>query len=227
MRCPMKVKYSAGWVVTGIAVLLLVSVCTHAQLVEHETEPSTRVNFNSNRQTRVFNANNMFIGFAQHVCLNESYPMNCPSDATLYGYAGAGWVADLSSIPEATWIYAPGIKGFTSPAQLLKYFFETSFQIPGTPTGGQIFVSVDDAAEIVVNDQKVSLLGSLVNLNESQQAQSTLHAFDIGSFLVRGENHVRIRQNNGPAFFGNCPIPDNFTCNPSGVVFGGYATYTP
>ncbi|HKS75136.1 MAG TPA: hypothetical protein VJQ82_18150 [Terriglobales bacterium] len=223
----MKRTYTPAWVVTGIWILLLVVPSAPCQTRKQKTESPGRVSFSSNTLVRVFNSSNVFIGLARHVCLNAAYPMNCPSDATLYGYPGAGWVADLSNIPDATWIYAPGVTGSTSPAQLLKFYFESTFNIPGTPTGGQLYISVDDAAEITVNDEKVALLGSLINLVESQKAQSALHAFNIGGFLVKGENHIRIRQNNGPAWFGNCSVPDNFTCNPSGLVFGGYATYMP
>lgn|GEM_PF-4479560 len=90
-----------------------------------------------------------------------------------------------------------------------------------------MFVAVDDAAQLTVNDLAAGFLGSLSNPSSRKVRKAKLHQFDIEKYLVKGENNTRIRQANGPAVFGGCMVPDNFVCNPSGVVYGGYATYVP
>jgi len=189
------------------------------------TPASHVVTFASGTGTRVYKFNHIFLGLAENVCLNASFPANCPAGATLYGHQGSGWLADLSSIPKATWIYAPGITGESSPAQLVQYFFQTTFVIPATPTAGTLFVAADDAAQVMVNGSVVGRIGSLADVSKASDAQNRIHKFDITRFLVKGKNRIRIGQENGPARFGGCAVPDNYTCNPSGVVFGGSATW--
>src|SRR4051812_25959912 len=64
----------------------------------------------------VTNPTGTFLGFAQNVCLSAGVPSNCPAGAMLYGYPHRGWETNISSIPGATWIWAPDINGATSPA---------------------------------------------------------------------------------------------------------------
>ena len=70
-----------------------------------------------------------FIGKAQRVCLNAGAPIPCPSGATLYGFPGPGWTANLSAIPDAKWIWAPGVTG-ASPGDLAWYVFAHNVSIP-------------------------------------------------------------------------------------------------
>src|SRR5438132_251569 len=44
---------------------------------------------------------------AKRVCLSASVPANCPRGAFIYDFPGAAseWRADLSSIPDANWIW--------------------------------------------------------------------------------------------------------------------------
>ena len=62
-------------------------------------------------------------GKAQAVCLNQQSPVSCPDGATFYDYAGEGWLADLTSIPGAKWIWAPDVISTTSPADSQEYYF--------------------------------------------------------------------------------------------------------
>src|SRR5262249_44811210 len=94
------------------------------------------------------------LGNAQNVCLQATAPMspsNCPAGATSYGYKGAGWTANLSTIPGATWIWAPNITGATSPAASAEFVFKTYFFICDAPQKGIISVAADDKAEVFLN----------------------------------------------------------------------------
>ena len=162
------------------------------------------------------------MGFAQNVCLSPSAPTNCPAGATLLS-SGSGWSANLSSIPGATWIYAPGITSTTAPAFPAEFFFSKAFNFPGTPTGGTIFVAVDDFAEVLVNNMSVGTTGSLTDSSLAGSAQSSLAMFNIGPFLIPGTNIITIRVANG--LFGCGPGP--YSCNPAGVVFGGSFQFQP
>ncbi|QCP54531.1 hypothetical protein FAZ95_37235 [Trinickia violacea] len=175
------------------------------------------VNFVSDTTWAVSNSAGIFLNFAQNVCLNAQSPSNCPANATLYGYPG-GWEADLSSIPGATWIWAPGITGATAPAYPAEFRFSKSFDLRGTPVSGTISIAADDFAEILVNGQSVGTIGSLTgNFNAAVQSQQYLHTFDIYKFLVHGTNVITIRAANGNYGCGSGP----YSCNPAGVVFGG------
>jgi hypothetical protein len=156
---------------------------------------------------------------AQNVCVNALSPPNCPLGATLYGTggAGAGWPADLSSISGATWIWASGITGATSPAYPAEYTFSKAFDLPDIPGAGSISVAADDFAEVIVNGTSVGTVGSVTDVSLAGPAQNSLRSFNIGPYLVRGSNLIAVRAANGVFGCGAGP----YSCNPAGVVFGG------
>ena len=150
---------------------------------------------------------------AQLVCLNASAPTGCPAGATLYGWAGGGWSADLSGLPGAWWIWAPGIDSSTSPADLDAYTFAKTITVPGTPTAGSISFGADDRVEVFVNGTSAGTHGS----------PDSLKTVDIGSHLVEGDNTIVVRAANALICQSDCP----YQRNPAGVVFGGSITYEP
>ena len=162
------------------------------------------------------------LGFAQKVCLNAFTPSPCPPDATSYDspFFGA-WGADLSSIPEAHWIWAPGITGATALADLNEFFFSKTFRLSGPSPGGTLSVAVDDFAEIRVNGIVVGTYGSITDISLAGAAEGSLKTFDLTPFLVTGSNIVTIHAQNGPQFFAGCAEPCRYAQNPAGVVFGG------
>jgi hypothetical protein len=159
-------------------------------------------------------------GPARLVCLDASYPANCPSGALLYGANGPGWGADISSLAGAGWIWRPGI----SPSDLAdnaEVTFTRTFILSGAPDG-TISISADDFAQVVVNGIPIGSVGSTMDSSASSFAQSTLTTFDLGSQLVSGANTITIIGRNGPAYFAGCPGTCSYAQNPAGVVFGGH-----
>jgi hypothetical protein len=150
---------------------------------------------------------------AQLVCLNASAPTGCPVGATLYGWPGGGWTADLSGVPGAWWIWAPGIDGSTPPADLDAYTFTKTISVPGTPTAGSIAFGADDNVEVFVNGTSAGTHGS----------PDSLKTVDIGSLLVEGDNTIEVHAANALICGSDCP----YQRNPAGVVFGGSITYEP
>jgi len=193
----------------------------------------TTITFVSDRTWGVFDADPAagaatFLGFAQKVCLSPSFPSPCPSGATVYGSPSWGWVADLSSIPEASWIWAPGITGATATADLNQFFFAKAFELLGPPITGTIFVAVDDFAEIRVNGTVVGTYGSTTEIPLAIAADKARKAFDITPFLVVGSNIITIHAQNGPHTFSplGCTVC-TYAQNPAGVVFGGSIRFQP
>jgi hypothetical protein len=160
------------------------------------------------------------LGFAQTVCLNASAPANCPAGATLYGHPAAGWSADLSSIPGAFWIWAPGITGATAPAELAEFFFVKKITINGTATTGTVQVAADDLAEVRVNGTIVGTTGSATDVSLASAAPNSLTSFDITPHLTAGANTITIRGQNGIGAFAGC-TNCTYAQHPAGVVFGG------
>jgi hypothetical protein len=152
-------------------------------------------------------------GAAQAVCLNASSPGSCPAGATLYGWPGAGWGADLAPIAGAYWVWAPGIDAASSPANDDTYYFTREVTIPGTPVTGTFWVAADDGAQVLVNGTAAGTSGD----------QSSLTQLDISTLLVSGANSIVVRGTNGTICPSDCP----YASNPAGVVFGGTITYTP
>jgi hypothetical protein len=195
---------------------------------------ATSIVFSSGTNWEVFNADPATtpsaipLGPAQMVCLNAVSPPGCPSGATLYGYVGNGWGADLSTIPGAAWIWANGVNGATFPAELQQFFFSKTFLL-GNPVSGTISVAVDDFAAVLVNGVIAGTTGSVTDMNSASLAQGTLATFDITPFLRTGSNVVTIHAQNGPpSFAGGCPSEGcTYAMNPAGVVFGGSLSEIP
>lgn len=150
---------------------------------------------------------------AQFVCLNDSYPVGCPGGATEYGWPGAGWGADLSSIPGAGWIWAPGITGATDLADQDAYLFSKTINLPGVPVSGSLSVAADDGAELFVNGTSAG----------TAAGPGGLSTFDITSLLQEGSNTIVVRGANGLI----CNQACTYSSNPAGVVFGGTVAYAP
>lgn len=164
-------------------------------------------------------------GKAQMVCLNQLAPASCPAGATLYGYAGEGWSADLTSIPGAKWIWAPDVISSTLPSDSREYYFFKVIHLPEPATQGSISIAADNFAEVRVNGGVAGIVGSTINLTTSIQAQNTVATFDITKYLVKGENLISIRVTNGPREFGRCSNGCTYAENPAGLVFGGFILY--
>ncbi|MDP3890289.1 hypothetical protein, partial [Nocardioides sp.] len=93
--------------------------------------------------------------------------------------------------------------------------------LPGPPIAGSISVAVDDFAEVFVNGTLVGTTGSVTNISLAGAAQSSLATFNITPFLVTGTNYITVRAANG--LFGCGAGP--YSCNPAGVVFGGWLQF--
>ena len=157
----------------------------------------------------VSDTNGSYLGNAQNVCLNATAPSNCPAAATLYGYTLPAWTADLSSIPGATWIWAPNITGTTSPAANAEFIFQKQFYICGAPQGGKIWVAADNSADVLLNGKSV--------LNST--SDSVLSMVNIvPAEVAEGLNIIQVKVKNGlnPSDCGS----GQYQCNPAGVVFG-------
>jgi len=181
------------------------------------------IEFSSDSSWEVYDSSATLVGNAQAVCLNSSNPANCPRNAVIYASPFAGWNADLSSIQNAVWVWAPNISGATPMASLAQYSFEKTISLAGEPETGIIYMSADDSAELIVNDNFVGTIGSISNNSEASMAQSTLQSFDILSFLHTGDNFIQIKSVNGPDSFANVANA-TYSQNPAGVVFGGSIT---
>lgn len=184
------------------------------------------VAFASDTSWNVLNSSMSPVGTAQFVALNTTNPPSFPTGATIYGFAGSGWGADLSSIPGANWIWAPGITGATPNASLAMYFFTKTFNLAGNPTTSTLSVTADDFAAVFVNGTSVGTVGSITDFALSFTDQKSLHSFNITPFLVPGLNTIQIEGQNGPASFTSFTNP-NYSQNPAGVVFGGTLNFTP
>jgi hypothetical protein len=221
----------ADWILSTAIVMIMVTslvVEAHAGSVTIVSGPTSTIILD-NRS----NANQ--IGNAQNVCLNATTPSNCPTTApppaspTLYGYNLPAWGVDLSSIPGATWIWAPRITGTTSGAANAEVTFRTVFYLCEDPQGdATISVAADNSADVYVNGSSTSALTA----NDNSGSNSTLATVAIpaggipdpampGQFIVKfkqGLNWIDVVAKNGP----NPPDcgNDQYQCNPAGIVFG-------
>ena len=199
-----------------VAVLFLALTATVAS--------ANTIGFVSDMTWEVYQGEAGLIGNAQTVCLNASDPPTCPAGATVYGFPG-GWGADLSAIPGAAWIWAPGVNGSTSPIELVGYSFIKSFMLNGMPLGGSIMISADDFAQIFVNGHLVGTVGSLTDMILADQKVS-LTSFDISDSLQSGLNTIEIFGQNGIGAFGECE-GCSYSQHPAGLVFGGSFSFAP
>src|SRR5438132_503306 len=150
------------------------------------------VNIVSDTNWTVSDTNGSYLGNAQNVCLNAMAPSNCPAGATLYGYTiSARWTANLSSIPGATWIWAPNITGATSPAANAEFTFQKEFYLCDVPQGGTISVAADNSAEVFLNGAPAPVLTSASHL-----ALSTVNI--PSTSLFQGLNMIQVKVKNGP-----------------------------
>jgi hypothetical protein len=170
----------------------------------------------------VMDANMNILGNAQNYCLNATEPPNCPPGATLYGYPLVGWTANLSSIPGATWIWAPNITGTTPGAAGATFIFQTQFYVCGTPQGGTISVAADNSAQVSINGNPLLLPNGQVFTATSHLTLSTVAV--PASMLNQAPtvNTITVVATNGPDP-GNC-ASDLYQCNPAGFVLGASFT---
>lgn len=183
--------------------------------------------FQSDTSWNVSDASHNPVGTAEYVVLNSTYPTRRPPGAINYNFAGAGWTADLTPIPNAYWIYAPGINQNSPNANLSQYTFSQTVSIAGTPEGGTIWVAVDDFAQIYVNGNFVGSWGSVTDISAAGMGNSQLEEFSIpGSFLNTGPNLIQVMTQDGPESFSGFPNA-TYGENPAGVVFGGDITTVP
>lgn len=148
---------------------------------------------------------------AQEVCLNDTYPSNCPAGATVYGYAGGGWGAnddaDFSeAFPQARWIWAPGIDGTTTPADNDAYNFQKDFTLPWKPTTAYVWIAVDDAVSVRVNNDVAG----------TASGNASITKIDITDLVDAGPVEIVIRGTNGQICNTTCPYSEN----PGGILFG-------
>jgi hypothetical protein len=183
--------------------------------------------FQSGTDWQVSDSQGAVLGQAQNVCVNANNPATCPTGATVYGFAGSAWTANLSSIAGSTWIWAPGVMGSTSSADLQQYDFSQSIQVAAVPIGGTISIAADDFAQVFVNGISVGSTGSVTDFGVAVAAQQNLTTFDISAELTRGRNTITVLAENGPASFAGCNGSCTYAQNPAGVVFGGEIDTAP
>jgi len=195
------------------ALLLGVSLLPFTLPVDAQAVTVNIVSDTTTWKWTVSDTNGNPLGSPQNVCLNATAPSNCPIAATLYGYPSVlgGWTADLSTIPGATWIWAPNITGATSPAASAEFSFETQFWLCDTPQGGTISVAADDFAEVFLN-------GTSILNSTSHSTLSTITISSTSTLVRQGQNFIKVKVKNGPNP-SDCGS-GQYQCNPAGVVFG-------
>ncbi len=153
------------------------------------------------------------LGNTQCICLP---PGGCP----------CCWTSNTSAIPGACWVWRPGTTPATTPVNLQGMYMRKTFDIPGLPDGGTLYIAADDYAEVRVNGALVGSIGSTNDYGRAAGAQASLTRFDLTPFLVSGPNEIVIRNLNGPGWFTGGPCePCSFGQNPAGVLLGGSLSF--
>jgi hypothetical protein len=160
-----------------------------------------------------------YLGNAQRVCSNATSPADCPAGAIDYGYGGTDWSARIEACEgRALWIWAPGITGASSPAELAEYYFVNHVSIPNRPSSAQVTLAVDDQAEVIVNGTAMGAIGSINDKYVAWTNQNKPTTINIASALVIGMNTITVRAANGSGAFTDCKNC-TYQQNPAGVVF--------
>jgi hypothetical protein len=158
-----------------------------------------------------------FTGPAMAVCVNPQVPSNCPAGAVVYMHPGSpGW-AGGASLPRALWVWRGDVAA-NGPAAFQTAIFEKTVVVGDHPTGN-LWLAVDDWAQVFVNGASVGTAGSIENVGKAWHAQNTLQPFDLTPALRPGANTIAVVAMNGPFA---CGSPDcSYTQAPAGVVFAG------
>jgi hypothetical protein len=206
--------------------LSLAAITVAAGLAALPAAAQTTTTFVSGPSWNTTDASGTSLGAAQYVVLNSQYPTVQPPNATNYGVVTPSpvWTADISSIPGAYWIWAPGITGATPNASLAQYSFSQQFFLAGAPETGALSIAADDYASVFVNGTQVGSIGSISDINAAFESQSALTTFNLAPYLTSGLNTILVDAQNGPASFAGGPLNEPDSVNEAGVVFGGSIT---
>ena len=177
--------------------------------------PTCSAEFGSGPAWSVYGSDGALLGAAQPVCLTADSPPGCPNHAYIWQYAGNGWMADITSLGGAQWIWSPTASR-TDFGDLAQFAFVRTVTLPAVESVS-LSIAADDFASVEVNGTTIGSLGSISDGAVSWQAQSALTTFDITSALVVGDNTIRVVGQNGA--FGTCGGPCDYMHNPAGDVF--------
>jgi Putative Ig domain/Calx-beta domain len=159
--------------------------------------------------------NSATIGKAQEVCLSDP----CTVIGNDFSGSFGEFPVDLSSVPVAKWIWIPGpVDGNATGAADAEVWFRKTINVPGTPTGGFIKLSVDNGAEVFVNGTAIGSIGILGTASDGLSTVPTNIAIPV-SALTTGPNLVTVRAKNDAT-------NDYYGLNPASLLFHGEITYT-
>lgn len=160
-----------------------------------------------------------YLGKAQYVCVSQTSPAQCPAGALNYGWGENYWTARIDACDgKSRWIWAPGITGASSPAELTEFYFVNRVSVPKRPSSAQVIVAADNQAEVIINDVAVGATGSITDVDLAWASQHKPATIDIGKALVTGMNTITLRAANGSGTFTDC-TNCTYQQNPAGVVF--------
>ncbi|HSS99688.1 MAG TPA: hypothetical protein VLK33_21790 [Terriglobales bacterium] len=188
----------------GTSFLMFLSPATSQELVTSDTTWT------------VTDSNGNSLGNAQNVCLNATAPANCPTGATSYGYAGNAWTATLPAQGGTpTWIWAPGIKGSTSPAGHQVFTFQKNFYLcfdPNQdPNAATVSLAADDNAQVFINGNAMATATSTT--------WATATTINVPKNLLgKGLNTIAVTVTNAATPVDPNCTTDTYKCNPAGFV---------